>query len=225
MRTGTLSSKLFLVASIAILAGCATSRSEIRLSTPAAAPAAAANPSGPVAVIRTVNDDRKFGETPNDPSVPSLGFEGAAQAPADVKSRAIGRKRNAYGKALGDVLLESGQTVESVIRENLAASLQQAGYQVKAQKDAPDAPLMIDVSIGKFWAWLQPGFWAIKLHTQIATDLRFNGANDATPLALKREESLQIVTDGAWMEGIGKALEAYRAAVANAAASFPKTKQ
>jgi hypothetical protein len=42
---------------------------------------------------------------------------------AEVKARAIGRKRNTYGKALGDMVLEGGQTVEGVVREYLVIAL------------------------------------------------------------------------------------------------------
>lgn len=205
-----------------VVTGCATSRSEIKISSPAAGATALVNANGPVAVIRSVSDERVFEQAPQDPSTPSLGFEGAAQASAEVKARAIGRKRNTYGKALGDVLLQPGQTVDGIVRENLATALQQAGYQVKSEKDAPDAPLRIEVGIKKFWAWLQPGFWAIKLHTQIATDLRVNGSNTPVPVAVKTEEGMQIVTDSSWMETIGKALDSYRNEATKALANLPK---
>ena len=36
-----------------------------------------------------------------------LGFEGSAKSTAEIKARAIGRKRNGFGKALGDVLISA----------------------------------------------------------------------------------------------------------------------
>jgi hypothetical protein len=213
------------LAVLVLLAGCATSRSEIRVSSPAAGATAPASASGLVAVVRTVKDDRVFEESPKEANIPSLGSGGAAQASSDVKARAVGRKRNGFGMAMGDVLLESGQTVEGVVRDNLGVALQQAGYQVKSEAEAGPSALVVDVSIKKLWAWLQPGFWAIKLHADVATELKFKGEPSAVPVNAHIEENKAIVTDGSWMDIIGKAMDAYRAQIAGQAASFPKPTQ
>lgn len=203
------------------IAGCATSRSEIKLASPVAVSPSSGVSTGRTAVIRLVKDERSFEQAPKDPSTPSLGFEGADQAAADTKSRAIGRKRNGYGKALGDVLLEGGQTVESVVRENLTAALQQAGYQVKSLDADGSAALVIDVHIKQFWAWFKPGFWAITLNTNIATDLELSGAASPTPISVHAEDKRQMATEGAWMEIVSKALVDYRAEVVKKATAFP----
>lgn len=203
----------------AVLAGCATSRSEVKVASPAVVPAAVA--SGPVIVIRSIKDERVFEQAPKDPGTPSLGFEGAAAAADATKARAIGRKRNTFGAALGDVLLENGQTVQGLVRDNLTAALQQAGYQVKAEDAAGPSPLVMDVHIRQFWAWLQPG-WAIKLHGNVATELTLSGTESPVVVNVNIEESHQLVTDSDWMEIVGKALDAYRAQVVEKAAGFPK---
>ena len=78
---------------IAILGtGCAATRSEVKLASPVAAPASTGPATGKVVVIRSVTDARVFEQAPRDPSVPSLGGEGAGNASADTKARAIGRK-------------------------------------------------------------------------------------------------------------------------------------
>lgn len=196
---------------LTVLGGCATSRSEIALVSPAATPAPAA---GRTAVIRSIRDERVFEQAPRDPSTPSLGFEGSAQASAETKARAIGRKRNTYGQALGDVLLQPGQTIEGVVRENLAAALHQSGYRVVSESQAGSAPLVMDVRIRKFWSWIQPGFWAITLHTAIATDLQVSGSRAPAVVEVKSSEGLQVASDGNWIEAVGKALAAYRAEAA-----------
>lgn len=195
----------------AVLAGCATSRSEVRLkSPPAVAPSSAAK----VVVIRSVTDERVFEEAPSEPSTPSLGFGGASKNGDAVKARAIGRKRNSWGKALGDVLLENGQTVTGVIRENLAAALQQAGYQVKNAADADASAIVVDVHVKKFWAWFQPGFWAITLNSDVATDLSIGGAAMPTTVSVHVEDAHAAATENSWIEIVDKALEAYRREVA-----------
>jgi len=196
----------------AVLAGCATTRSELQLPTPSAAPAAAAPSTGKVAVIRTVKDERVFEDAPSDPSTPSLGFGGASQAPAAIKLRAIGRKRGGFGQAFGDVLMQEGQTVESVVRENLTTALRQAGIQVAADAaGAPPDAMLLDVRIKALWSWINPGFWAITANGRVATDVDVVGKPGATRIAVEHSESRQLMTEGAWLEVIGKTLEAYRA--------------
>lgn len=199
---------------VLLMTGCATSRSEIKLQSPTVvAPAASATSAPHVVVIGKITDERVFEEAPKDPSTPSLGFGGAGKASDDVKARAVGRKRNSYGKALGDVLLQPGQTVESVIRENLVAAFEQAGYQVKGEADAGPSPLVVDVHIKQFWAWFTPGFWAITLDDNIVTDLVIHGA--AAPIVVRThvEDKHQVATESDWMQIVGKGLDAYRAAV------------
>jgi len=192
--------------------GCAISRSEVRLAAPAAETAAA--PTGRTVVIRSVRDERVFEQSPRDPSTPSLGGEGAGAASADVKSRAIARKRNAYGGAMGDVLLQPGRTVESVVRENLGAALRKNGFDVREAAAAGASPIVIDVHIRKFWAWFTPGFWAITLRANIRTELAISGSSPALDISVQAEQSGMVAGDDAWIEVIEKALRLYRDQVA-----------
>jgi hypothetical protein len=197
---------LALVVASAVLGGCATSRSEIKIAPPAVAAAPATKPRA--VVIQSVRDERSFATAPSEPSTPSLGGEGSSDA---VKARAIARKRNGYGQALGDVLLQDGQTVTGLVRENVAAAFRQAGYRVANDvASAGPSPLLVDVRIRKFWSWLQPGFVAITLHSTIETDLQLAGGGPVTTVSVNTQDSRQIAGDSAWIETVEKALEAYR---------------
>lgn len=198
------------VATLLLLAGCATSRSELALSIP--------NPNGQdyadvgrSVVIGEVVDLRDFEESPRDPSIPSLGHGGVSQASDEIMARAVARKRNGYGKALGDVLLRDGQTVAGVIRASLTNALQGAGYRVVDESPGleGDAPIF-DVYIYEFWSWLNPGFWAISLNTKISTDVvvRSNGAQEGVNVQL--QDRRQLATDSAWGEIIEEALLEYQ---------------
>lgn len=205
----------------ALLAGCATSRSELKLAGPGPAPTAQAVKARSV-VIRSVRDDRVFAEKPADPSTPSLGFGGAAQASDAVKARAVGRKRGGFGQAMGDVLLEEGQTVTGVVRDNLAAAFRTAGYRVAPDVASAGAdPLLVDVRVRKFWSWFTPGFWAITLAAQIETDLSVSGAGTPTVVSVTARDNLMAATEGAWMNIVQKALAAYREEAAAKAGSPP----
>lgn len=201
---------------VLLMTGCATSRSEIKLQSPViAAPATTATSTRPVVVIGKITDERVFAEAPDDPSVPTLGFGGADKATDDVKARAVGRKRNSWGKALGDVLLQSGQTVESVVRENLVAAFQQAGYQVKDEGDAGPSPLVVDAHIKQFWSWFTPGAFVITLSNNIATDLVINGSAKPEVVSTHVEEHFAAATEDDWMKIVTKGLDAYRTEVSH----------
>lgn len=208
--TTRLGSAVLLLA-VALLAGCATSRSEVRLESPSATPKPAAKSAAKTVVIRTVTDQRVFEESPRDPSIPSLGFGGASKASDDVRARAVARKRGGFGKALGDVLLEDGQTVVGLVRESLVAAFQDAGYQIVDESVAGESSLLVDVRVKKFWGWFQPGFWAIKLHTSIETHLDVSGTASPVVISTHSEDSRQLATEDAWMEILHQALQAYRA--------------
>ena len=212
-----------LVLMCVFLAGCATNRSAITLKSSIAAPAKATVPTGQTAVIRIVKDDRVFEEKPKDASIPSLGFGGAANSSAELKASAVGRKRNGFGKALGDVTLENGKTVDGVIRERLTLALQQAGYEVKQDDQAVNPTLVLDVNIKQFWAWIQPGFWAITVHTKIETDLNVAGLSTPININTHVQESRQIVPDSAWISILSKGLDDYQTKVSVELAKLPSS--
>ena len=213
---------LALLLASTVLFGCATDRSELKLADPTAdaTPAAASN--GRTVVIRSVTDQRVFEQAPKKPNIPSLGFEGAAQATAEVKARAIGRKRNSFGAALGDILLENGKTVVGVVRENLAVALRQAGYRVTSDvADGGTSPVVMDVTVKEFWAWMNPGFWALTLSTRITTDLAIQGAAAPTSINVLAQDSRQAAFESAWIEVLDRALLQYRAEIKAKAATLP----
>jgi hypothetical protein len=218
------------VVALVALSGCATTRSQIHVNAPPDAEQSSAPTDGARTVlIRAVTDDREFAEAPSDPSTPSLGSGGASNAPAEIKARAVGRKRNGFGQAMGDVLLGEGETVVGLTRDSVATGLRHAGYRVatdaSAASDPASAPLVLDVHIKKFWAWLQPGFWAVTVHADIATDLQFEGTGAPVVVSVPTQEGHQIVTDNVWIDAVNKALKEYVAQVTTAVTTTQGGKQ
>src|SRR5262249_6963628 len=158
--------------------------------------------------------ERVFEQAPKEPNIPSLGFEGAEKATAEVKARAIGRKRGGFGKAFGDVLLEDGQTASGVVRQHLTNALEQDGYQVvnDASKAQPSTPVL-DVHIKQFWTWVSPGFWAISLSNRITTDLAFSGNPTPIVIDVEKKEGFQVIVESDWIKVVNKALDEYRSQV------------
>jgi uncharacterized lipoprotein YajG len=158
----------------ALLAGCATTRGHTHLAVPE--PAAAVAPSSTrVIVIDSVSDTREFQADPRDPSIPSL--KPGEQYRLDAKQRetAIGRKRNTWGKAMGDWVLDDGQTVVSVTRDLVATTLRSLGYQVGSPSPDGPAPEHVKVVIDRFWAWFTPGLWTATIEAKVGTQLQFSG--------------------------------------------------
>jgi len=210
IRLCLLTQAIVVVAAMAI-GGCATSRSEVQLEPiPSTAAAAAPAATGRPIVIRSVTDERQFEQAPRDPSVPSLGFEGAGAASAETKARAIARKRNGYGGAMGDVLLQPGTTVEKVVREDLAAAFRSAGYAVVSDAAPGSTPLVVDVHIRKFWAWLTPGFWTVTLRANIETEFGLNEEPSPVKISVTAQDSTMAATDDEWIKVVQDALKIYR---------------
>lgn len=157
-----------LFAAVVILSGCAVNRGELAVEAPAAA-----NPETgqPVRIVDVV-DKRVFVISPPDPSTPSL-KNNEINDPS-ITNRAIARKRNGFGMALGDILLPEGETVEQLTASALATALKEKGYRVVPEGDPAYATaLPLSANINQFWAWFTPGFWAVKL--EYRADLELTG--------------------------------------------------
>lgn len=144
-----------------VIGGCATSRSivDIRIDT-------GQNPvDGKAVRIEQINDIRKFEVAPKTQSIPSLSQEEINDT--KIISRVIGRKRNTYGKALGDFMLPEQRTVQDLIREAMTRALREKGYSV-VEKSSADylktSPLVADIN--QLWAYMTPGFWNITLEAE-----------------------------------------------------------
>ncbi|MFH0879382.1 MAG: flagellar biosynthesis protein, partial [Lentisphaerota bacterium] len=130
--------------------GCATNRGILNVQVEKTK-----NPSeGRTVTIVSVNDARVFEEAPRVSSTPSL--KGAEITDKSITSRAIARKRNGFGKAMGDILLPEGRTVEQLVREALVKSFRDSGYRVlEAGEVAADGEkaIPVEADIEQFWSW------------------------------------------------------------------------
>jgi uncharacterized lipoprotein YajG len=198
-----------------LAAGCATSRSTIDVQQPKSAVQAAKG----FAAIVEVNDKRRFEPAPKEPSTPSLQSLEELKNPA-ITSRAIARKRNGYGMALGDVLLPEGRTVQAVVRDAVAKALTEQGFEVVDEKSPNFArAIPVKVDIDQFWAWFTPGFVQVSLEFRGLLMLR------AEPLTGKPEDAVKGyalvkgagATDSTWREvivaGVDDLVKNLRAAI------------
>lgn len=210
-RTKMLSSMSFVaiatVCSAYFLTGCATSRGLVSLAIPTSDNIATSTGVG--IYIHSVVDKRIFEEAPKTPNIPSL--DPSEPQNEKIKLRAIARKRNTFGKGLGDILLNEGQTVESVIHDSLRQAFIESGYTVIENKDnMSKRSQIVDVEVNKFWSWMNPGFWAITLSAEIETDISIKGSDtDKKTIYVKIADHFQTGGEGNWVSVINAALKVY----------------
>jgi len=209
---------------ITILSGCATSRGLIQIPTPQHLTNSQEVLASKKAVIVVVKDNRTFQDKPPTADIPSL-KGGLSKATVEEKAKAIARKRNGYGKALGDILLKD-ETVSELLEKRVAHALQQSGYEVIANNDVnnANADLILNIKINKFWSWFQPGFASIKIHSEIDTDVVNTKNADIVPIHIytKVTKSAQIANSAKWIENINQLLNDYETKLIS---SLPKATQ
>lgn len=205
----------------ASLSACALDRSTITLDQ-----AKVDIPAGSqVTAVKFVNvsDDRYFDSAPPNPDTPSLAKSDIDNAA--LKARAIGRKRNGYGMALGDVVLPEGTTVSGVVRTAVANGFNLAGYRVVEAGDPDfDKAASVDVQIDKFWCWVQMGFWSLKVHN--ASEVELSGVPGSAQPKLTVQggvaDSSMAVTESRWKETATKGLAVLTQNVAAALRGQPQ---
>jgi hypothetical protein len=190
--------------------GCATNRGmlDVRVNkTP--------NPeSGRTVAIMRVTDGRVFEKAPSKASIPSL--KGGEIDNKAITSRAIARKRNAYGKALGDIVLPEGRTVENVVKEALEKSFREAGYRVVDDvKESKEQVVPIEADIEQFWSWFTPGFWAVSLEFEAKVKIKGDvpGFKNGETVRGYVEAHTQAAGTRAWLSTINKGIDSFVAEV------------
>ncbi len=198
---------LILASSVWLLgSGCATSRGILPIEV-----ATQSNPdTGQTFRIVEVKDSRVFELRPPQPSTPSL--ENGEIQDESITLRAIARKRNGYGKALGDILLPEGRTVLDLTRESITRAMRESGLRVLSEADPgwkAATPLQADIQ--QLWAWMTPGFWSLALdfdmRVRITTDLGFFREGQEAHGAIRLHS--QAAGTRAWRNTITKGLEEF----------------
>jgi len=200
---------LLFATSALFFSGCAAKRGEVALQVPTAK--AETTPSnGKQIYINSVVDKRVFEVKPSEPNIPSL--DPSEPQSDDIKARAVARKRNGYGMAMGDIVLNTNQTVNSVIKDSLKEAFSGNGYQVIDTKDQITPQTYIaDIQILKFWSWMNPGAFAITLNCEIETNVNVKKEGDpkSHSLHVKAADSFQMGTESNYIEIMQKALQQY----------------
>jgi len=169
MNINVLTKNFVLMFILIYMTGCALSRSVV----PVEISETAVNPANGINIkIVSVTDKRIFQLNPRTPDIPSVSeTEGNNET---IRARAIARKRNGFGAALGDVLLPEGQSVANLLKRSLSNSFRLAGYRVLKPSDLNyEEAKPVSVELIKFWSWIEWGFAVFKVHNR--SEVRLQG--------------------------------------------------
>lgn len=191
---------------IAGLSGCVSTRGLVSLESPK--PISTQDAYTKTAVIRIVEDKRVFEDKPKQANIPSL--KGGLQNATDLdKAKALARKRNGYGKAMGDILLKD-ETVANTVEKRVKSALLHSGYKVVAANEVKNPDIEIVVKIDKFWSWMQPGFSYVTVNTEIETEIVSpNGVIKPINTTVKLSKPSAMLTGAKWIAMINETLDAY----------------
>ncbi len=159
--------------------------------------------------IEAVADDRRFENHPSDPSIPSIDGD-VTKLSAEQKGQMIGRQRNSFGKAMGDIALTQGDSVTKRVRLLVEQGLARSGYGVSADPSATDKMM---VSVRQFWAWATPGVFALTFEARISCEFSVTDPS-GTHVVIVNGYGLnhgQFAKDVNWQEAYDPAFEDFLA--------------
>lgn len=151
------SSILLLTVLTCLLPSCVLGRRTINPTVPSSSHATAR---GTVA-LGSMEDLRVFQNKPSDPSTPSVKGDYHSMSAAE-KSRMVGRQRNSFGKAMGDIALPSGQSIRTKTEELLTEAFARRGYSLSGTSGN-----QASAEVRRFWAWFTPGMWYIQFEAVV----------------------------------------------------------
>lgn len=185
--------KLITLTALIFLGGCVTGTRTIELTPPTHDGEKKASRA---IYIGDISDKRIFEAKPASPSTPSVKGD-LAKVPKEKLNTLIGRQRNAYGKAMGDVALIEGNTVQKEMRDLLVLGLEGRGYTVS---DDQNTPLKMDVDIDQFWAWFTPGMWAVSFEAKLDSKIHLSedGVNKEISVEGYGLNKAQVASDANW---------------------------
>jgi Uncharacterized lipoprotein len=189
-------------AAIVLQTGCVTGRRSFAL--PVQSHDILAATQGKV-YIAAVTDDREFQNKPSDPSIPSIDGD-VSKLSARERDQMIGRQRNTWGKAMGDIALSADDSVTKRARLLVEQGLMRKGYEISGD---PGASKSVTVSVKEFWAWTTPGFFALTFEAKLSCSIAVTDASGVHTAIVKGYglNHGQFAKDVNWQEAYDPAFE------------------
>lgn len=155
--------------------------------------------------VSNVDDARVFENQPKNASTPSIDGD-VTKISQDQRAQMIGRQRNTYGKAMGDIALPEGDSVTKRARALLEEGLRRHGYAIASEATAANTAT---VKINEFWAWFTPGMWAITFEANVACQITITVGGKSTTLTVRGYalNKGQVASDANWQLAYRKAFD------------------
>ena len=193
MKNPRLLSSLIVLAAALFLGGCVTGRRTVALTIPTIG---GNLPSKGEVYIGTIKDNRWFENKPASPSTPSIDGDVSGLS-AEQKTVFIGRQRNTYGHAMGDVALPANDSVIQRTRRLFEEGLKSRGYQIAKDNIGPNSA---EIVIEKFWAWFTPRMWTVTFEANVDCTITLKRSDQITKLVVRGygKNSGQVAKDENW---------------------------
>lgn len=197
--------KRTLLASLALVAlftsGCVVGQRSVTLPVPTRQTAADKG----AFRIDEVKDERVFENNPSDPFIPSVDGD-VTTISSESKSRMIGRQRNGFGKAMGDIALPAGDSVMQRSRALVEEGLKRRGYTITSDAGAANSA---SITIDEFWAWFTPGMWSVSFEARVHCTVKVRRGSDGAELVIKGygKNSGQVASNENWQLAYSRAFE------------------
>ncbi|MCX5694849.1 MAG: hypothetical protein NT014_07030 [Candidatus Omnitrophica bacterium] len=191
---------------IFLLTGCISSRG-FKIDVPQNS---MVKPNGIQVYIRSIQDNREFQVRPRSADIPSFGSKKNIGNP-QIQCRTIGRQRNGYGKALGNVFLSEDQKIETVVYEAIKSSLNSLGYEVTDSRAyAKENAIILDVAINKFWSWINMGGgWSMKMDSEVETVITLASTSKKLVITGTGRNHYQVASSANWKKVMELAVKDY----------------
>ena len=155
--------------------------------------------------VTSVTDARQFQNKPSDPSTPSIDGD-VHTLSAEQKSLMIGRQRNTYGMAMGDIALPDGDSVTQRAKLLVEEALKHRGYKISSD---PTATNSASVTIDEFWAWFTPGFFSVSFEARVYCTITLKRADGSAKIIIQGYgiNRGQIASDANWQLAYDRAFD------------------
>jgi hypothetical protein len=185
----------FLALATLVQTGCVVGRRTIDLPLPQAI---SNTPTKGQIAVSGVKDARIFQNRPPEPSTPSIDGD-VATLTDDQQALMIGRQRNTYGMALGDVALPANTSIKAKTRSLVEEGLRRHGYDVTSNASAANKA---EIVVVEFWGWSTPGMFTIPFEARVSCTIDVTVDGKTTRIVVNGYgiNHAQMASDANWQK-------------------------
>ena len=184
-----------------LMTGCVLGRRTVDLAVPSLP---AGEPNGISVTVKPPSDARTFENKPSDPSTPSIDGD-VNSLTKDEQLLMIGRQRNGYGMAMGDVALPVDETITQKMQQLVIEGLEARGYRVEGE----GGDYQVEVKVEEFWGWFTPGMFVVTFEARLKSNIELSKGSEREILTVTGHgvNRGQVASDANWQLAYKRAFE------------------